>query len=126
MKAKHSFYKEDDGIWYIDLPEYLDQGLGTQANLMMVGGADTFLDYLSNNTGKITLEISDGPFEGHTDMISHMYMGIPNLEELGHPIVPYGGYYYHKPKEHRLWLCPVTEYVFGGSYPNKIYFRIIN
>ena len=25
------FYKEN-GIWYIDLPEFLEQGLGTKAN----------------------------------------------------------------------------------------------
>ena len=42
------FYKEN-GIWYIDLPEFIEQGLGTKANLMMVDGADTFLDFLSDN-----------------------------------------------------------------------------
>jgi hypothetical protein len=43
-----SFYKEL-GIWYADLPAFLEAGMGTKANLMMVDGSDTFLDYLSNN-----------------------------------------------------------------------------
>jgi hypothetical protein len=38
-----SFYKEA-GIWYADLPAFLEANLGTKANLMMVDGADTFLD----------------------------------------------------------------------------------
>ena len=27
---------------------------------------------------------------------------------------------------HQLWLCPVTEYVFEGGYPEKIYIKLIN
>jgi hypothetical protein len=26
----------------------------------------------------------------------------------------------------RIWLCPVTEYVFGGSYPREIYVRVVD
>jgi len=40
------FVKENK-IWFADLPEFLEQGLGTKQNLMMVDGADTFLDKLS-------------------------------------------------------------------------------
>lgn len=43
-----SFYKEAE-IWYVDLPSYLQEGLGTKANLMMVDGSDTFLDLISDN-----------------------------------------------------------------------------
>jgi hypothetical protein len=25
----------------------------------------------------------------------------------------------------RIWLCPVTEYVFGGSYPREIFVRVV-
>ena len=35
----HKFYKENS-IWYIDLPEFLEEGMGSKANLMMVDGAD--------------------------------------------------------------------------------------
>ena len=52
-----SFYKES-GIWYADLPAFLEAGLGTKSNLMMVDGADTFLDYLSNETNIATLILS--------------------------------------------------------------------
>jgi hypothetical protein len=27
---------------------------------------------------------------------------------------------------HRLWLCPVTEYVFQGGYPNRIWVEVVN
>jgi hypothetical protein len=52
-----SFYKEA-GIWYADLPAFLEANLGTKANLMMVEGADTFLDLVSNNQGIATLKLS--------------------------------------------------------------------
>jgi len=58
-----SFYKEL-GIWYADLPAFLKAGMGTKANLMMVDGSDTFLDYLSNNSGKATIKLSTHHFEG--------------------------------------------------------------
>jgi hypothetical protein len=49
---------------------------------------------------------------------------------IGHAPVDYGAYYMvnelkGKPFQHRLWLCPVTEFVFGG-YPNQIYIEIID
>ena len=55
------FYKENS-IWYIDLPEFLEEGMGSKANLMMVDGADTLLDILSNNGSEVTLEFSQLPF----------------------------------------------------------------
>ena len=67
----HEFYKEKN-TWYIYLPEFLDAGLGTIDNLMMVAGA----------------------------------------------------YYTVQENNHELWLCPVTEYVFGGGYPDEIYISI--
>ena len=63
----HTFYKDNTG-WFIDLPEYINSGLGTKANLAMVLGADTFLDKLSNNGDKITLEISETPIDGSDDV----------------------------------------------------------
>jgi hypothetical protein len=39
-----SFIKEE-GIWYADLPEFLNAGLGTRANLMMVEGPTLFWIY---------------------------------------------------------------------------------
>ena len=59
-----SFNKET-GIWYANIPEFLEQGLGTKANLMMVDGADTFLDFLANVGYHISLKICTELFEGH-------------------------------------------------------------
>jgi hypothetical protein len=126
-----SFVKEN-GIWYADLPEFLEQGLGTKSNLMMVDGADTFLDLLSNQSPKITLQISTEPFPGWQAKMEKIRKGLNAqlLALIGHAPVGYGAYYnvtalQGKPFDHQLWLCPVTEYVFG-QYPNKIYASTIS
>lgn len=59
---KKRFYKQN-GIWYMDLPEFLEQGPGTTANLMMVDGADTFLDYLAGNQSEVEVCFSEKPFD---------------------------------------------------------------
>ena len=127
-----SFYKEA-GIWYADLPAFLEAGLGTKTNLMMVDGSDTFLDYISNNQGKATLKLSTEHFEGSEAVLNKIRIGMNRglLDNIGHAIVDYGAYYLvEKFKEnilnHQLWLCPVTEYVFEGGYPEKIYIKLIN
>jgi len=121
-----SFVK-DAGIWYANLPEFLDAGLGTQANLMMVDGADTFLDHLSQGKPNITLRIATQPFQGWQARMEKFRKGLNQslLQILGHAPVDYGAYYKvsqlnGQPHDHQLWLCPVTEYVFGG-YPDQIY-----
>ena len=127
-----SFYKEAE-IWYADLPAFLEAGLGTKTNLMMVDGSDTFLDYISNNQGKATLKLSTEQFEGSEAVLNKIRIGMNRglLDNIGHAIVDYGAYYLvEKFKEnilnHQLWLCPVTEYVFEGGYPEKIYIKLIN
>ena len=125
-----SFIKED-GIWYADLPEFLDLELGVKANLMMVDGADTFLDLLSNNGNNVSLKLSREAFTSYTGQLQKIRNGlnINLLEEIGHAPVEYGAYYNviehnGKPFQHQLWLCPVTEYVFG-EYPGQIFFQTI-
>lgn len=46
----HRFVREDNS-WYIDLPEYIEQG-GSKGDLEMVSGADTMLDIIA---GKVRL-----------------------------------------------------------------------
>ncbi len=124
-----SFYKEN-GIWFADIPAFLDAGLGTKSNLMMVDGADTFLDYVSNNQNHTTLKISTAPFEGSDAVLNKIRLGLNQdlLDQLGHAKVDYGAYY-HVEKfkgiaiNHQLWLCPVTEYFFEGIYPQTIYIK---
>ena len=125
-----AFVKEA-GIWYADLPEFLEAGLGTRANLMMVDGADTFLDHLAQGKSRITLQISTRPFPGWQAGMRKIRKGLnkPLLQILGHAPVDYGAYYSvthlnGQPHDHQLWLCPVTEYVFG-NYPEQIYASIV-
>lgn len=90
-----SFYKEN-GIWFADLPAFLEAGLGTKANLMMVDGADTFLDYVSNNQNHATLKINTTPFEGSDAVLNKIGLGLNQslLDQIGHAKVDYGAYYH--------------------------------
>jgi hypothetical protein len=126
MKLTKRFYKEND-IWYIDLPEFLEAGLGTKQNLMMVAGADLMLDNLSNNGTEITLTFADEPFEGSQNTLHKKRIGLDKklLALIGHAPVDYGAYYDWKENDNQsVWLCPVTEYVFQGGYPDTIYVSI--
>ena len=128
----HRFYKENR-MWYIDLPQFLEAGLGTKSNLLMVGGADTLLDKLSNNTDEVTLQISELPIVGWTTWLRKLKNGKDDtyLKEVGHAPVNDGAYYDavvidNIKTNHEVWLCPVTEYVFDGYYPENIYVKIIS
>lgn len=112
----HSFYKDNQG-WFIDLPEFIENGYGTKSNLAMVAGADKMLDRLSEGGNGITLEISETPFDGAE----------ATLKKSGFCL--YGENYIFSSetvKEFKVWLCPVTKYVFGGKYPNIIYIKKIS
>lgn len=112
MKTKLRFYKTNEGRWYADLPEYLDKKMGTLADLEMVSGADEWLDKLSNGTDSVTLALSDT--EALANSIVHKGDGV-YIAEM------YDGKYVN----HKLWLCPVTLFVFNGHYPNRIYYTVI-
>jgi len=97
--------------WYIDLPEYIEQG-GSAGDLQMVDGADKMLDMMAEGKNSVTLNISREQFEG-ADVLT--------LTEKCDPYVG-GGYYIMKQYEGReinrtMWLCQVTEFVFGGIPP---------
>jgi hypothetical protein len=120
------------GLWYADLPEFLEQGLGTKNNLLMVDGSDTFLDLLSSDGDRITLDISLVEFEGYQAKMKKVVMGKNQelLDAVGHEPVEYGAYYEvseldGKSFSHRLWLCPVTEYVFG-EYPRGMWVKVVD
>jgi len=123
----HTFYKEE-GIWYIDLPEFLNAGLGTKANLMMVAGADTFLDRVSGNGHRVQVEINTDSLAPFDYQLQKVRDGLDKelLAEIGHAPVDYGAYYNVLQINHELWLCPVTEYVFGGGYPEEIYIKVLD
>jgi hypothetical protein len=88
------FIKEN-GLWYADLPEFLEQGLGTRNNLLMVDGSDTFLDLLSTDGKQINLDISERDFEGCQGKLDKINWGMNQsiLDTVGHAPVDYGAYY---------------------------------
>lgn len=121
------FYKENH-LWYIDLPEFLEAGLGTKNNLLMVDGSDEFLDRLSNGGKEVWITFDTEPFEeAHYTLISDVYGKNQDvLDKVGHAPVGYGMYYtVPEMQGHRLWLCPVTEYVFEGAYPERIWVKFM-
>jgi hypothetical protein len=115
-------------MWYIDLPEFLEAGLGNKNNLLMVDGADTLLDILSLHSNSVMVEFGNEPFQDYTHKLNKLIIGMNKqlLDNIGHAPVDYGAYYtVEQLDNHQLWLCPVTEYVFGGGYPENIYLRVV-
>lgn len=111
----HRFVKEYGG-WYIDLPAYLAQG-GSNGDLAMVAGADTMLDIMAEGKSEVVVTMDTQPFAGADSL---------QLTEVCAPGMG-GGYYLlprfeGRPVQHRMWLCAVTEFVFGGL-PPTIYIR---
>ncbi|WP_143962411.1 DUF6717 family protein [Litoribacter populi] len=108
------FYKESEGRWYVDLPDWQ----GSKAELELVCGADTFLDMLAGEKAEVKVHVS-------LDKLNNCAkLSLLNIVEEG------GADYFveelqGKKINHEMWLCPVTEFVFG-YYPNEIYMRKIN
>ncbi|HEY2581812.1 MAG TPA: DUF6717 family protein [Mucilaginibacter sp.] len=110
----YKFIKEPSGKWYIDLPEWE----GNKADLEMVEGADIMLDYVGEGNPEVNLALSELPFDGANILkLIHGYSqqtgggGIYLLES-------YEGKYLNQ----EMWLCEVTEWVFG-KLPAIIYFK---
>jgi hypothetical protein len=86
------------------------------------------LDILSKNETEVNLEFSHLPFDGATYTLRAQQLGSNQdlLSKIGHAFVSYGMYYnVCELNDMRIWLCPVTEYVFGGNYPREIYLKIV-
>jgi hypothetical protein len=107
------FYKEISGKWYADIPEWT----GRKSALQMVAGADTLLEYLTENSDTYVKDVhvyfSEEPIEGGDCLVktrncifNGAYYKIEELEGVEINL--------------KLWLCDVTNFVFG-YFPNKIY-----
>ena len=111
----YNFYKQHNR-WYIDLPEYLEQG-GSKNDLEMVAGADEMLDIMARGRKKLSLEM-DRELFADADLLQ--------LDELCE--APMGGGYYilhtygGKEINKRMWLCDVVLFVFGDM-PEKIFIK---
>lgn len=106
MIRTFNFYKEGNGKWFVDLPEWT----GPKEDLEMVLGADVLLDILANGYHDVSVKFGDEPFEG-AKILSYNY----NDETEGF----YDNDAWHGPST--VWLCHVTQFVFG-KYPEKIYY----
>ena len=119
------FYQEEDGRWYIDLPDYIESGVGTKSNLEMVAGADTFLSALAQGETTITLKFTDEQFIGHhVELIKSSNHGY-TPELLDEAELDAGAWYTVKDNNHDLWLCPVVLYLFNNTYPENIFIQIL-
>jgi len=102
--------------WYIDLPEFIEQG-GSIGDLQMVEGADKMLDMMAAENSSVVLYIAKEEF-AKSDVLTLIekcdtYIG--------------GGYYLMENFEGKevnrtMWLCQVTEFVFGYM-PEKIFVK---
>lgn len=107
-----TFQKEETG-WYIVLPTWT----GDKSELAMVAGADTLLDKLNNENKVIKLKVS-----GKND-----FFGSTGVLTLSKNMKKSGADYIYNDKSinnHKLWLCPVTLFVFD-CYPDIIYTKIL-
>jgi hypothetical protein len=101
------FYFDHDNRWYVDLPSWP----GEKEELEMVMGADLLLDILSDGSydpqKRTRVRFTEFSFEG-SSCLTHTGDGY------------YDNDAWHGPST--VWLCHVTEFVFG-YYPDKIYYR---
>jgi hypothetical protein len=102
--------------WYVDLPEYIEQG-GSVGDLQMVEGADKMLDMMAEKENFVLLSISKEPFNGADLLV---------LTEKCDPYIG-GGYYFMKQYQGQevnrtMWLCQVIEFALG-DIPQQIFVR---
>ena len=105
------FYKDPEHRWYVDLPEWE----GEKDNLEMVLGADSFLEILAQGEGEVRVILSTIAFDGASELTLTADGGIIGgkwykLEECAGIVYSFN-----------LWLCNVTEFVFG-KFPETIWF----
>lgn len=103
------FYRDNTG-WYIDFPAFIEQGLGSKADLAMVSGADAMLEYLGQGNERVHLVFSNmamPDYRFQLKMIHHNQWGATYATNVAE--VPF------------VWLCNVTKVVFGGAHPREIF-----
>lgn len=108
---KLKFYKEIDNRWYVELPEWE----GSKADLEMVAGADTMLEYMTEGESEVYIYLSVDKFEG-SDKLEFIRLATE---------IENGDFY--KMNTYRgielgleLWLCDITLFVFS-EFPKTIY-----
>lgn len=119
MKSKSfKFFKNKFNEWYIDLPEWK----GEQWELEMVAGADDFLEIVAQGNDEAFIQMSLEPFVLFTEPIETNAFTLiktkdtPDIGGANYLLTEWYGTKYNL----ELWLCHVTEFVFG-KMPDVIY-----
>lgn len=109
-----AFVKEDDDVWYIDLPNWE----GAHANLAMVAGSDLLLDCLDKGNNRVEVEVvkSDMPLDNMVDCFRCEQIDMSLLGGSTYNVFGVEGF------DRTIWICPVTLFVLG-EYPKYIYIR---
>jgi len=103
-------FAKESGLWYVVLPEWT----GDKSELLMVQGADTFLDFIAAGKSKVGVDVET---ETPAKAVEGWLTLILEKQTAG------GGDYRVLGLEHKMWLCAVTKFVFDGKLPKKLYFR---
>jgi hypothetical protein len=121
-----SFTKEDDGLWYVDYPNWPFD----HSHLQMVRGADKLCELYSNGKDEVTVEIiaskkkQDLPTQLYDEyvaqdiIIDELHQGRfinSQLDKILYGRIYQKGYT-------QMWICPVTLFVLG-RYPKYIYIK---
>lgn len=115
MNKTIKFVKENNGLWFADLPEWT----GDKGDLQMVCGADTLLEIIGQGDQIVSVYFNTEPFEG-ASVLALMGLGLDGDLSLGggsYILDNYMGIHYSL----NVWLCDVTNFVFG-EMPMFIYF----
>jgi hypothetical protein len=103
------FIREHDR-WYIDYPEFIQNGYGSKADLEMIAGADVLLSELSQGQDCIRVEFAN--FELQT---ADVQLWKIDQDEIG------ATYQTNHYATETAWLCNVTKAVFAGFHPKQIW-----
>ena len=116
MERAIRFYKNAKHEWYADIPEWG----GNIADLQMVEGADELLNWIAIAGDECKLLMANTPIE-NAEILDLVYVREENLGGGGDYLLEkFRGEF----KNHKLWLCHVTEFVFK-QLPERIYFKEI-
>jgi len=104
------FYKQHDGKWFIDMPEWKQD----RQHLQMVEGADDFLESIRpSNSNQVYLQVSLSSF--------HNALCISKIED--DPFGDGADYWYPTPTGPKMmWLCNVTDWYYGHM-PEEIFVK---
>ena len=113
IKRDFQFYRNDNGIWYISLPDWP----GDADDLQMIEGADKWLALMGGDQETLTVTIASSTFNG-AEFLTLIRLGEENLGGGGNYFLKT---YQDSPAELKVWLCKVVKFIFN-EYPQRLYF----